>query len=28
MITLQRIYQATARVISAIQEMLDTLVNL
>lgn len=28
MITLQRIYQASARVISAIQEMLDILVNL
>ncbi|QDV72690.1 flagellar hook-associated protein FlgK [Botrimarina mediterranea] len=28
MISLQRIYQATARVISTIQEMLDTLVNL
>lgn len=28
MITLQRIYQATARVIATIQEMLDTLVNL
>jgi flagellar hook-associated protein 1 FlgK len=28
MITLQRIYQASARVITAIQEMLDTLVNL